>query len=383
MIDHGKYAAAVAGGLLGTRLIRIDADRPLAAQIKSAAAALRAGCLVAFPTETVYGLGANALDAEAIRHIFTAKGRPADNPLIVHIVDPADIADLAVAVSDDAGSLLAAFSPGPLTLILKKKQLVPATVTAGLDTVAIRIPAHPVARELIRQAGVPVAAPSANRSGRPSPTRAWHVKQDLWGRVSYILDGGSCAYGLESTVLDLSGEQPVILRPGSITAEQIRQVVGKVCLAADPVDDVKPENRSGTPRSPGLKYRHYAPRARLLVADAVDLGQRTEQIGQLIFRTQADNLKVGVICSQEILRPLLEKFSFLPLGGKVVYNNEQQVFSITYAEKSDAQAAGTVLFDALRRLDQAGVDVIIAEGMPADENSAAYMNRLAKAAQKE
>ena len=232
---------------------------------------IRAGGLVAFPTETVYGLGANALDADAVRRIFEAKGRPGDNPLIVHISRVDQLSPLITgAPSPAARALMDACWPGPMTLIFPKSPAVPAEVTAGLDTVAVRFPVHPAARSLIEAARRPIAAPSANRSGRPSPTTAAHVLEDMDGRVPLILDGGACAVGLESTVIDVTGDTPRILRPGGVTPERIAEICGGVT-----VDDavLRPLREGERPRSPGMKYRHYAPTGALTIvqggADAV------------------------------------------------------------------------------------------------------------------
>ena len=246
-----------------TTIIHVDPVHPKDSLLQPAALILRQGGLVAFPTETVYGLGANALNPEAVARIFCVKGRPGDNPLIVHISGIDGLSPLVSRIPPLANKLFQAFSPGPLTLILPKSSRVPDLVTAGLDTVAIRIPAHPVARRLIELAGVPIAAPSANRSGRPSPTQAWHVAADLDGQIPLIIEAGSSQFGLESTVLDVTGDIPVILRPGAITASQIREIAG----------DVTEESRAfasgaGAPRSPGMKYRHYAPRAQVIIRPA-------------------------------------------------------------------------------------------------------------------
>lgn len=386
MIDHEKYAAAIAHKELETRLIRVDADNIAQKDLQLTAEALRAGELVAFPTETVYGLGANALDAAAVSHVFAAKGRPADNPLIVHISSIDDLEQLVTGIPRLGQNLFAAFAPGPLTLVFRRKPAVPDIVTAGLDTVAVRIPAHPVARELIRLAKVPVAAPSANRSGRPSPTRAWHVRQDLWGRVSYIIDGGMCTYGLESTVLDLSSATPVLLRPGTITARQLSEVAGRGIINADSGTEPKRDAVQDIelqPRSPGVKYRHYAPKAKLLIAADARPASKHSQFAQYLAQMKTENLKIGIFCSQEILQALGEKYYFIRLpavGGNSVKGS---IYAFVYGEKSDPDAAGAALFDAMRQLDKAGVDVIIAEGMPEGDNTAAYMNRLDKAAANE
>jgi L-threonylcarbamoyladenylate synthase len=230
-----------------------------AAAIARAADLLRAGRLVAFPTETVYGLGANALDASAVARLFAAKGRPATNPLIVHVASPAEVPAVAAAWPEAAAQLTAAFWPGPLTLVLPKADAVPPAVTAGGPTVAVRCPDHPVALALLRGAGVPVAAPSANRSGELSPTTAAHVVKSLGDRVDAVLDGGPCRRGLESTVLDVTGPVPRVLRPGPITVPMMEAVVGPVAVGAQP----------GTARSPGLQLKHYAPRTPVELADTL------------------------------------------------------------------------------------------------------------------
>ena len=252
-----------------TEVIRVDRQHPEEALLRPAGLALRQGELVAFPTETVYGLGASAMNPQAVARIFSVKGRPPDNPLIVHSADIAGLEPLVQTLSPLARKLLLAFAPGPLTLVLPRSARVPAVVTAGLDTVAVRIPDHPVAHRLLDLAGIGVAAPSANRSGRPSPTLAWHVLQDLDGRIPYLIDGGPCRYGLESTVVDLSGDRPVILRPGSVTAEAISRVAGIETKLAETGrrDDGESQERDGQPRAPGMKYRHYAPNARVVIAE--------------------------------------------------------------------------------------------------------------------
>ncbi len=228
-------------------------------KLKAPANALFAGKLVAFPTETVYGLGANALDEDAVKNIFLAKGRPQDNPLIVHVAKKSDVKRLTKAIPPLAQKVLDNLMPGPVTIVLEKSELVPNVVTAGGSTVAIRIPQSEIARELIARAGVPVAAPSANTSGKPSPTKASHVAEDLLDFVEYIVDGGACSVGLESTVLDLTVTPPEILRPGGVTHEELTSLLGEV------VGYKKGENDASAPKSPGMKYRHYAPKAPMTV----------------------------------------------------------------------------------------------------------------------
>lgn len=239
--------------------------------LQEAADALKKGELVAFPTETVYGLGGNALIEETVKKIYAAKGRPQDNPLIVHIAEKEDIYPLVKEVPEAAEKILDTLCPGPITLVLFKSELVPDSVTAGGKTVAIRIPEHPVARNLILKSGVPVAAPSANLSGRPSPTRAEHVKEDLGDAISYIVDGGECRVGLESTVVDLTCEPPRILRPGGISQEQLKALLGEVEGYAPKDSD---EN---APKSPGMKYKHYAPKGKMTVFEGASCRAAVER----------------------------------------------------------------------------------------------------------
>lgn len=292
------------------------------------AKALRSGKLVAFPTETVYGLGANALLPDAVKSIFTAKGRPQDNPLIVHIAEKDDIYPLVESVPDVAHKVLEKFSPGPITIILKKSDIVPDVVTAGGSTVAIRIPESEIARELIRRSGVPVAAPSANTSGKPSPTKARHVADDLLESVEFIVDGGACSVGLESTVLDLTVTPPMILRPGGVTHEELKALLGKV------TGYKKGDSDTSSPKSPGMKYRHYAPKAKMTVYK-------------------------GKNCQTEIEKAIkssgYEKIYILT-SGEHTYQNARCIncgkTATEYSKK---------LFDALRCADDFMPDVIFAE----------------------
>lgn len=312
---------------------------------------LRAGEVVGFPTETVYGLGANALDEAAVEKIFAAKGRPGDNPLIVHIADADALAPLiAAAPSPRARALMDAFWPGPLTLIFPKSAAVPARVTAGLDTVAIRMPAHPVAQALIRAAGVPVAAPSANRSGRPSPTTAADVLEDMDGRVPLILDGGPCRVGVESTVVDLSGEAPRVLRPGGITRAQI-EAVASACEIDHAV--LNPLGDGERPRSPGMKYKHYAPRGEVTVF-------RGENAVQNIIR-RYDAAPNALILALE--------------GNLPRYGNRRCI-----SLGPDAESMAANLFRALREADRRGAEIILCEGVEPVGVGLAVMNRLLRAA---
>lgn len=327
-----------------TRVVKLRARST--ASLRDAATVIREGGLVAFPTETVYGLGASARNARAVKKIFTAKGRPSDNPLIVHVNSIRQARQLA-HVTRDAEKLMKKFWPGPLTLVLKKKKGVPSAVTSGLSTVAIRMPSHPVARALIRMAGVPIAAPSANRAGRPSPTRAEHVLHDLDRRIDLILDGGPTRVGLESTVVDMTGFQPVILRPGKITAAAIARALRQWTAVG------KSHSR---PRSPGMKYRHYAPEAKLvLVEGPCERARKT--IRRLYRDTTATGKRAAWIdfLQPAPARPAIDLGRTLPVVARK-------------------------LFAALRDLDKEGVDIIFVRGVTERGIGAALMNRLRKAA---
>ena len=326
--------------------------------IDHAAQLIRDGKLVAFPTETVYGLGANALDAKAVGGIFEAKGRPADNPLIVHIGSKGQFDRLTDGVKDIAQRLMDAFWPGPLTLVVRKSPLVPDIITAGLDTVALRMPRHDIALALINRAGVPIAAPSANISGSPSPTTARHVAKDLSGRVHLILDGGPCKVGVESTVLDITGERPVILRPGGITVEMLESVVGLVKVDPGVIRPVQ-----GRPvRSPGMKYRHYSPRARMAVVEG-GLKDIVDKITDLTRGYISQGKKVGILATQQTY-------------GQ--YRDFDNVISLGDREHPDTIAES--LYSALRRMDEEGVDIILAEGVAREGVGLAIMNRMDRAA---
>ena len=339
----------------GTLLIDAKNLEKAEGGIKKAAALLRQGGLVAFPTETVYGLGASAYSGEGVEKIFRAKGRPPDNPLIVHLDRLDTLQDLAVDIPSHAWLLAARFWPGPLTLVLKKSPRVPLEVTAGLETVALRMPLHPVALALIREAGFPLAAPSANLSGRPSPTRVEHVVEDLAGKVKIILDGGPCLVGLESTVLDITGEKPLLLRPGAVTLEELQEVLGEVEIPPD----LSYKDRAAP--SPGLKYRHYAPRAPMFLVEG-SRDQMAEKMKEICRERRERGEKVGLLVSREN-RDLFE--------GEVV--------EVLGPRNHPAEMAAR-LFYALRRLDSLGVDFILAETFEEKGIGLALMNRLRKAA---
>jgi len=308
-----------------TKLLNYD-------QLETAAEILRNGGIVAFPTETVYGLGANALDETAVAKIFAAKGRPSDNPLIVHISERDDVHKVACEVSETAKMLMDKFWGGPLTLVLKRQDCVPDIVTAGLDTVAVRMPSNKIALEIIRLAGVPIAAPSANISGKPSPTAFEHVKHDLNGRVDSIVDGGSCDVGLESTVIDMTREVPVILRPGGVSREQIEGVIGEIdFITNEELDRVTNSINRAVP-APGMKYKHYSPNAKVVICRDGDFPAASEKIGILKF------------------------------------------------DENNPEYAARILFAKFREFDDLGVDVIYVSDVPNEGMWAAVRNRLYKAA---
>lgn len=343
-----------------TRVFRINPEAPEPDLLREAAAVILRGGLVAFPTETVYGLGANALDPEAVRRIFAAKNRPADNPVIAHVASTASVAELAAEVPPAARALMDRFWPGPLTLAVRRKPHIPEVVTAGLPTVGIRMPDHPVAAALIAAAGVPIAAPSANLSGRPSPTSAEHVLEDLDGRVDLILDGGETGVGLESTFLDVSVDPPVLLRPGGVTMNDICAAIGPISV--DPLVQgagLLPEDT--VPRSPGLKYAHYAPRAPLIVVDGA-LDRVQQKINDLAYEFMAEGQRVGVLSSTESHGAYQEVPVVLEVGSR-----------------EDLSMVAAALFSTLRAFDRHGVDVVLAEGFPAEGIGMAVMNRLIKA----
>lgn len=322
--------------------------------IERGAQILREGGLVAFPTETVYGLGANALDGRAVKSIFEAKGRPGDNPLIVHISALSQLDGLiAGEMPDMARRLAQAYWPGPLTMIFPKGEKVPSAVTAGLDTVAVRFPNHPAALALIEASGLPIAAPSANRSGRPSPTAAAHVLEDMDGRIPLILDGGPCGVGLESTVADVTGDIPRVLRPGGVTPEMLAEVAGAV-----EVDGavLRPLREGEKVRSPGMKYRHYAPQGALTIVEG-----EPEKVAQSICRMYDEAGEGAYVLALAAHTALYGKRRVLSLGENV-------------------GEAASRLFDALRQLDSLGAKVIFSEAVAAEGLGLAVMNRLGRAA---
>ncbi|MDD6571621.1 MAG: L-threonylcarbamoyladenylate synthase [Thermoflexaceae bacterium] len=320
---------------------------------------LNRGGLVAFPTETVYGLGGNALDGEAAAKIYAAKGRPSDNPLIIHIADIDALKVLCSEIPPLAYSLAEHFWPGPLTMIMKKTEIVPHATTGGLDTVAVRMPNNRTALELIRRSGVYVAAPSANLSGRPSPTKAEHVRQDMDGRIDMIIDGGNGDIGIESTIIDLTDKVPVILRPGYITKEMLEAVIG-------PVDIDKAvalgKQSDAPPKAPGMKYRHYAPRGEMVIVEGKDPDCVTEKINRLAAQKKKEGMKTGILATDET-----EPF----------YKAD---YVISVGTRGSELSISSHLFDVLRQFDDLGVQYIVSEGFSRENVGYAIMNRLLKAA---
>lgn len=345
-----------------TKILRVNRNQvnlALDPGIIEGAKLLKAGRLVAFPTETVYGLGANGLDPQAVKQIFQAKGRPRDNPLILHIAQISQLEQLVMENSKRVQELVRNFWPGPLTLVLKKKPLVPDQVTGGLETVAVRMPAHPIARELIFAANLPVAAPSANLSGRPSPTLAKHVISDLNGRIDMIIDGGPSEKGIESTVIDLSTEQPILLRPGSISVEELQVFLPDLKLDISIGDQTR--KCSSEPRSPGMKYRHYSPQAELVLIEG-KFSQVKEKLSDLI---ESSGGQLGLLLTEEMDRAL---------------EKPPSVVVKIMGSRSKPEEVAERLFKLLREFDEEDVKLIFVEGLSSTGMGLAVMNRLEKAA---
>lgn len=327
-------------------------------RMQEAGACIAAGELVAFPTETVYGLGGDAMHPDAAKKIYEAKGRPSDNPLIVHIAEFSDMEKVAKEIPEQAKKLADAFWPGPLTMIVWKKDEVPYATTGGLDTVAVRMPNHPVALELIRKSGKLIAAPSANTSGRPSPTEAAHVMGDMDGRIAMVLDGGPVGIGIESTIIDLTEETPMVLRPGYITLEMLMEVLGEEVIL-DPgiiaADDVT------KPKAPGMKYKHYAPKADMIIVDGKQ-DAVVKKINQLTKEAHKENKKVAVIATEET-KNLYEADIVLSIGAR-----------------DDEDAIAKHMYKILRDCDKLEVEAIFSESFQTPRIGQAIMNRLLKAA---
>lgn len=343
---------------MNTMIYHTDAAASDREVIAKGAEVLQKGGLVAFPTETVYGLGANGLDGEACKRIYEAKGRPSDNPLILHISQISELHPIVREIPPVAEKLMEAFWPGPLTMIFLKSDKVPKEVTGGLDTVAVRFPSHPVAMALIRAAGLPIAAPSANTSGRPSPTRAAHVEHDLSGKIDMILDGGSAEWGLESTIVDVSVTPPMILRPGAVTKEMLEDVIGEVQIDPSILERPKEGLR---PKAPGMKYTHYSPKAEVYLVQ----GSReavTKKINELVEKDHEAGKRVGVLATEE---------------SKDSYKTD---VVLSAGSRNRLEEIGASLFWILRRFDELDADVVYAETFPFEGEGLAIMNRLQKSA---
>lgn len=354
-----KNAAAQTHKPMNTILAKVDLRQPEAMEIiQKAAKILQEGGLVAFPTETVYGLGGNGLDSAACEKIYIAKGRPSDNPLILHISEFEELYPIVREISPAAQKLMDAFWPGPLTMVFPKADIVPAKATGGLDTVAVRFPNHPVARAIIHAAGLPIAAPSANSSGKPSPTRASHVEFDLNGKIDMIVDGGAAEWGLESTIVDVSGAVPMILRPGAVTKEMMEAVVGTVeidpAILKKPAADLKP-------KAPGMKYTHYSPKAEVILVKG-ETKAVADEINRLAAADAAQGRKTGVMATEET-KHLYKADIVLSLGSR-----------------KKPEEIGANLFKSLRKFDFLGAEKVYSEVFSEEGEGMAIMNRLNKAA---
>lgn len=345
--------------------------------LAKAADLLLAGECVAFPTETVYGLGALALSPEAITKVFEAKGRPNDNPLIAHVNKIDDLKQLTQPLGKLEEDLIQLFSPGPITYVLRKQSHVPDALTAGLDTVAVRIPAKAVARALIALCAAPIAAPSANTSGMPSPTSAEHVLHDLNGKIPLIIDGGSCEFGLESTVLDLSDVSDIrILRPGAVTAERLIHFLETRKDFSPRFPDwrerltqtVELSDATATPKAPGMKYKHYAPETAVYVLRGADLAEKSAAFGALLASLPAEK-RLGLYASDQLVAELLEKYAERSLNSR----------TLVFEHSDDGSIAAQHFFAALRELDEDETELIVVEALEHSEVGTAYMNRLEKA----
>ncbi len=349
--------------VVATRVFRVDPFRPDPEVIGYAAGVIRGGGLVVFPTETVYGLGASAFDSRAVERIYAVKGRPLDNPVIVHICDLGQLELVASRVPEEAYRLVERLWPGPLTILLPRSPKVPNVVTAGLDTVAVRMPAHPVALELIRSAGVPIAAPSANLSGKPSPTRGEHVIEDLYSKVEVILDAGETLYGVESTIINLLSDPPILLRPGAYPVEEVERILGRSVVVPEFARGLGEAERA---LAPGMKHRHYAPDTPLILVetDSYDEPQHlVEAVRRLILEYKMRGLKVAVISYTETYR------YYEGLVDKV----------LVMGSRGNVYEVARNLFATLRAIDKLGVDVAVVEGVEERGLGLAVMNRLRRA----
>ncbi len=340
-------------------IIRKLTDSPEDEDIyQQAAQIICRGGLVAFPTETVYGLGADGMSEDAARKIYAAKGRPTDNPLILHIADRKDLERITDKVTEDADKLMTCFWPGPLTLIFEKRKEVPYGITGGLETVAVRMPSHPAIRELIRRSGTAIAAPSANTSGRPSPTMAEHVWEDMAGRIDMLIDGGSVGIGLESTIVDMTVDPPMLLRPGYITVPMLKRVIGRLQIDPSLMEEAAPGVK---PKAPGMKYRHYAPKAELTIVEG-ELDKAAEEIERLAEEKRRQGYRTGIIATEET--------------RKCYHGEDVRIIGT----RQDEETIARHLFAVLREFDELGTQYIFSEAFSQQDLGQAIMNRLLKAA---
>ncbi|WP_044936716.1 MULTISPECIES: L-threonylcarbamoyladenylate synthase [Pseudobutyrivibrio] len=344
-----------------TRIMDVSAEPINMEYISEASEILRKGGLVAFPTETVYGLGGDAKDKEASRKIYAAKGRPSDNPLIVHIARFSQLQEISKDLPENAKKLADAFWPGPLTMVVNKNEVIPYETTGGLDTVAVRMPNNPIALALIEESGCMIAAPSANTSGRPSPTKASHVYEDLSGKIDAILDGGAVDIGLESTIVDLTEDVVTILRPGYINMEMLKEVVGEVRIDPGIVYNDKGTTSGAKPKAPGMRYKHYAPKGDLTIISG-DEDKVVAKINELTKAAIEAGSKVGIIATSETA----DRYS----DGQI----------LVIGDRSDEGSIAHNLYDILRKFDELGVDLIYSESFATPNMGQAIMNRLLKAA---
>lgn len=339
-----------------TKLITVDPKKPDMRKIRTAARIIKNGGTVAFPTETVYGLGANALNSKAVKKIYVAKNRPADNPLIVHISNQDDLAILAKSIPPIVKKIIAKYWPGPLTIILEKSDKVPKITTGGQKTVAIRMPSNKIAQLLIKEAKTPIAAPSANLFGKPSPTKAEHVIEDLTGRVDLIIDGGDATIGIESTVVDFTEKNPMILRPGKITQKELEQF-GKILI--DP-SLLGKKRKKIVAKSPGMKYRHYSPDAKIIIVRG-DSKKAAAKIKELALKFRTKDRRIAVLSTRKQEKIKSDLIIYLGKNKDTIAKN---------------------LYAAFRKCDQKNIDIILSRGSEETGIGFAVMNRMKKAAYK-
>lgn len=342
---------------MDTVIKKVDSERPDLEVLKEASEIIKKGGLVAFPTETVYGLGGNGLDPKACEKIYEAKGRPSDNPLILHIWDRMCLDELVEEIPKAAEIIMENFWPGPITIVFKKKDIVPQKVSGGLSTVAVRLPENTVAREFLKLCEVPVAAPSANSSGKPSPTRASHVEFDLKGKIDMIIDGGACEFGLESTIIDVTEKTPVLLRPGAVTVEMLKGVLGDIAI-----DKAVYDGNAEKPKAPGMKYQHYSPKAEVFLVEGKDHLELSGKINKFLKEDALKGVKSGVLTFDEKI------------------NEFDCEYILSMGKENDFKEIGFNLFKMLRKFDFMGVEKVYCETVSLKGEGFAIMNRLSKAA---